>query len=80
MRREVNVLVNNLVQKFWPQHLHGATLRDEGNKLFKEGRLKEALDKYNSANDMGKSITKIICGKPVLMLWFYVHFQLRTTP
>lgn len=53
MRREVNVLVNSLVQKFWPQHLHGATLRDEGNKLFKEGRLKDALEKYNSANDMG---------------------------
>ncbi|XP_059469397.1 LON peptidase N-terminal domain and RING finger protein 3 [Neocloeon triangulifer] len=53
-RKEINVLANNLVQKLWPHHLSAATIRDDGNNLFKDGCLKEALEKYNAADELVK--------------------------
>ncbi|XP_065337327.1 LON peptidase N-terminal domain and RING finger protein 3 isoform X1 [Cloeon dipterum] len=67
-RREVNVLINTLVQKFWPKHLEAAALRDEGNSLFKGGCLKEALEKYNASDKLVKDYPLTLANRSHVLL------------
>ncbi|XP_068107170.1 LON peptidase N-terminal domain and RING finger protein 3 [Hyperolius riggenbachi] len=45
----VNVLLSNILIKWFPCEMQAMRLRLEGNALFKDNRLEEALEKYNEA-------------------------------
>ncbi|KAJ1525044.1 hypothetical protein ONE63_009890 [Megalurothrips usitatus] len=44
-----NVLVQRLVERWWGQELRAASLRDHGNALFHDGKVQDALRKYDEA-------------------------------
>ncbi|XP_070616030.1 LON peptidase N-terminal domain and RING finger protein 3 isoform X2 [Erythrolamprus reginae] len=44
-----NVVLGHLLDKGFPEQVRAARLRQEGNALCKEGRLREALEKYDRA-------------------------------
>ncbi|XP_063228618.1 LON peptidase N-terminal domain and RING finger protein 3 [Bacillus rossius redtenbacheri] len=46
---ETNILVQDLVEKWWPDQLAAARLRNEGNELFQKNLLEQALAKYDEA-------------------------------
>ncbi|XP_066590063.1 LON peptidase N-terminal domain and RING finger protein 3 [Prorops nasuta] len=46
---ETNVLVQRLVEKWWPREAEASRARHEGDLLVKEGRLGQALERYNLA-------------------------------
>ncbi|XP_067104155.1 LON peptidase N-terminal domain and RING finger protein 3-like isoform X1 [Osmerus mordax] len=45
----VNVILSNLLSKWFPIQLHAVQLRREGNGLYAEKRMGAALEKYNEA-------------------------------
>ncbi|KAG8553550.1 hypothetical protein GDO81_003460 [Engystomops pustulosus] len=45
----VNVLLSNILAKWFPSEVQAAKLRHEGNALLSDSKLQEALDKYNEA-------------------------------
>ncbi|XP_029050675.1 LON peptidase N-terminal domain and RING finger protein 3 [Osmia bicornis bicornis] len=46
---ETNVLVQRLVEKWWPREAEASRARHEGDILMKEGHLAQALERYNLA-------------------------------
>ncbi|XP_017760534.1 PREDICTED: LON peptidase N-terminal domain and RING finger protein 3 [Eufriesea mexicana] len=46
---ETNVLVQRLVEKWWPREAEASRARHEGDILMKEGHLGQALERYNLA-------------------------------
>ncbi|XP_058052984.1 LON peptidase N-terminal domain and RING finger protein 3 isoform X2 [Ahaetulla prasina] len=48
-RLRVNVILGHLLAKGFPEQVRAARLRHEGNALCKEGRLRDALQKYDQA-------------------------------
>lgn len=50
----VNVILSNLLSKWFPIQLHAVQLRREGNGLYAEKRMEAALEKYNEAIQIGK--------------------------
>ncbi|KAE8751838.1 hypothetical protein FOCC_FOCC001315, partial [Frankliniella occidentalis] len=44
-----NVLVQRLVERWWGKELRAALLRDQGNALFHDGKVQDALRKYDEA-------------------------------
>ncbi|XP_077165046.1 LON peptidase N-terminal domain and RING finger protein 3 isoform X1 [Paroedura picta] len=48
-RLRVNVILSNLLAKWFPRQLKASQLRHEGNRLYKERKLHAALQKYNEA-------------------------------
>ncbi|KAF7391046.1 hypothetical protein HZH66_009526 [Vespula vulgaris] len=46
---QTNVLVQRLVEKWWPREAEASKARHEGDLLIKEGDLAQALDRYNLA-------------------------------
>lgn len=57
----VNVILSNLLTKWFPCQVKASQLRHEGNLLYKEKKLQAALQKYNEAVSLGK-------GSPSLLL------------
>ena len=51
---ETNVLVQRLVEKWWPREAEASRARHEGVLLMREGRINEALEKYNLAVHLGE--------------------------
>lgn len=54
-RLETNVLVKNIVEKWFHSELVATRLREEGNKLCQNNQFEDALLKYNAAIETGKS-------------------------
>ncbi|XP_054852792.1 LON peptidase N-terminal domain and RING finger protein 3 isoform X2 [Eublepharis macularius] len=48
-RLRVNVVLSNLLAKWFPRQVKASQLRHEGNRLYKERKLQAALQKYNEA-------------------------------
>ncbi|XP_046588126.1 LON peptidase N-terminal domain and RING finger protein 3 [Neodiprion lecontei] len=46
---ETNVLVQRLVEKWWPREAEASRARHEGDKLIKEGQVAQALEHYDLA-------------------------------
>ncbi|XP_075040376.1 LON peptidase N-terminal domain and RING finger protein 3 [Mixophyes fleayi] len=46
---KVNVVLGNIISKWFPCEVQALKLRQDGNALFKDNKLDEALDKYNEA-------------------------------
>lgn len=46
---ETNVLVQRLVEKWWPREAEASRARHEGDRLMKEGHVTQALERYNLA-------------------------------
>ncbi|XP_043467921.1 LON peptidase N-terminal domain and RING finger protein 3 [Leptopilina heterotoma] len=46
---ETNVLVQRLVEKWWPREAEASRARHEGDLLLKEGHIGQALERYNLA-------------------------------
>ncbi|PBC30475.1 LON peptidase N-terminal domain and RING finger protein [Apis cerana cerana] len=54
---ETNVLVQRLVEKWWPREAEASRARHEGDILMKEGHLGQALERYNLAVHLvGKAV------------------------
>lgn len=51
---ETNVLVQRLVEKWWPREAEASRARHEGDILMKEGHLGQALERYNLAVHLGE--------------------------
>lgn len=51
---ETNVLVQRLVEKWWPREAEASRARHEGDILMKEGHLAQALERYNLAVHLGE--------------------------
>ena len=49
-----NVLVQRLVERWWGPELRAAQLRDRGNALFHDGKVQDALRKYDEAMQLSK--------------------------
>lgn len=52
---ETNVLVQRLVEKWWPREAEASRARHEGDRLVKEGHITQALERYNLAVQLGES-------------------------
>lgn len=50
-----NVLVMSIAEKLWPKNKRTVSLRNEGNELFKQNNLEEALLKYTQAIELSMS-------------------------
>lgn len=50
----VNVILSNLLTKWFPCQVKASQLRHEGNLLYREKKLQAALQKYNEAVSLGK--------------------------
>ncbi|KAL2743147.1 LON peptidase N-terminal domain and RING finger protein 1 [Vespula maculifrons] len=57
---QTNVLVQRLVEKWWPREAEASKARHEGDLLIKEGDLAQALDRYNLAVRLGEKNTSIV--------------------
>lgn len=53
---QTNVLVQRLVEKWWPREAEASKARHEGDLLIKEGDLAQALDRYNLAVRLGEYV------------------------
>jgi len=53
---ETNVLVQRLVEKWWPREVEASRARHEGDILVKKGHLDQALERYNLAVHLGRII------------------------
>lgn len=51
---EINVLVQRLVEKWWPREAEASRARHEGDLLLKEGHIGQALERYNLAVHLGE--------------------------
>lgn len=51
---ETNVLVQRLVEKWWPTEAEASRARHEGDLLLKEGHPGQALERYNLAVHLGE--------------------------
>ena len=51
---ETNVLMKGLTEKWWPQEIRAARLREEGNELFQRNEVEAALLKYGEAATIGE--------------------------
>lgn len=54
---ETNVLVQRLVERWWPREVEASRARQEGDILVRKGHLGQALERYNLAVHLGKEIT-----------------------
>lgn len=52
---ETNVLVQKVVEKWFPQEVKAAKLREEGNRLCQSNKFDEAIVKYTAALELGES-------------------------
>lgn len=50
----VNVILSNLLAKWFPCQVKASQLRHEGNRLYEEKKLQAALQKYNEALSLGE--------------------------
>ncbi|KAJ9600071.1 hypothetical protein L9F63_009640 [Diploptera punctata] len=55
---EANVLMKGLTEKWWPQEIRAARLREEGNELFQRNEVEAALHKYGEAATIGECTAK----------------------
>lgn len=53
---KTNVLMGELVEKWWPDNMKATRLRNEGNKCFEGKQVEKALEKYTKALEIGKSL------------------------
>lgn len=51
---ETNVLVQRLVERWWPREVEASRARHEGDILVKQGHLCQALERYNLAVHLGE--------------------------
>lgn len=51
---ETNVLVQRLVERWWPREMEASRARHEGDILVRQGHLSQALERYNLAVHLGK--------------------------
>lgn len=51
---EVNVLVQRLVEKWWPREAEASRVRHQADLLMKQGHVGQALERYNFAVHLGK--------------------------
>lgn len=51
---EVNVLVQRLLEKWWPREAEASAARHEGDALAKKGLLGQALERYDLACQLGE--------------------------
>ena len=51
---ETNVLVQRLVEKWWPREAEASAARHEADALMKKGLLNEALERYDLAVQLGE--------------------------
>lgn len=49
---KIDILVSELVKKFWSKDLEATKLRNLGNKLFQRGAVEESIAKYTEAIDL----------------------------
>lgn len=52
----VNVVLSNLLAKWFPDQHQAGRLRREGNGLYAEKRMEAALEKYNQAIQIGRTV------------------------
>lgn len=57
---ETNVLVQRLVEKWWPREAEASRARHEGDIFMKEGHLGQALERYNLAIHLGESMFELL--------------------
>lgn len=57
-RNQIDILVCDLVKKFWSKDLEATKLRNLGNKLFQRGAVEESIAKYTEAIELGKYCDK----------------------
>lgn len=53
-RLETNVMVKNIVEKWFESEKIAAKLREEGNNLCQQNKLEDAVAKYTAAIELGK--------------------------
>lgn len=53
---ETNVLVQRLVEKWWPREAEASKARHDGDVLMKEGHIAMAVERYNLAVKLGELI------------------------
>jgi hypothetical protein len=51
---ETNVLMKGLSEKWWPDEIRAATLREQGSELFQRNEVDAALEKYGEALQIGE--------------------------
>lgn len=51
---ETNVLMKGLSEKWWPEEVRAARLREEGNELFQRNEVDAAMAKYGEALQIGE--------------------------
>jgi len=68
---ETNVLVQRLVEKWWPREVEASRARHEGDILMRKGHLGQALERYNLAVHLGKKITLSPCDVLCLSMNIY---------
>jgi hypothetical protein len=51
---ETNVLMKGLSEKWWPDEVRAARLREEGNELFQRNEVDDAMAKYGEALQIGE--------------------------
>lgn len=56
---ETNVLVQRLVERWWPREAEASRARHEGDILVRKGHLGQALERYNLAVHLGKEIALV---------------------
>lgn len=66
---ETNVLVQRLVEKWWPREAEASRARHEGDILMKEGHLGQALERYNLAVHLGEWTLKFLMRILKRTLW-----------
>ncbi|EEB16543.1 conserved hypothetical protein [Pediculus humanus corporis] len=60
---ETNVLVKQLVEKFWSKEIIGAEIRDEGNDHLQRNEFDDAVSKYNEALGIVPSDHLTLCAR-----------------
>lgn len=58
----VNVVLSNLLAKWFPTQHQAGQLRREGNGLYSERKMEAALEKYNQAITIGRSVVLFCLG------------------
>lgn len=58
----VNVVLSNLLAKWFPTQHQAGQLRREGNGLYSEKKMEAALEKYNQAIMIGRSVVTLCVG------------------
>jgi hypothetical protein len=51
---QTNVLMKGLSEKWWPEEVRAARLREQGNELFRRNEVDAALAKYGEALQIGE--------------------------